>query len=109
VEAPLSRLIPKHKGNVSLDYQPTARAFFNLNYQYVDQRKDAFFDGGTYATTSVVLDSYQLFNVTAKYDLIKSRMTVFGAVSNILNEAFIESVGYSTRGRNLKIGLNLSF
>jgi vitamin B12 transporter len=64
----------------------------------VDQ-KDAFFDGGTYATTSVVLDSYQL-NVTAKYDLIKSRMTVFGAVSNILNEAFIESVGYSTRGRN---------
>jgi vitamin B12 transporter len=25
--APLSRLIPKHKGNVSLDYQPTARAF----------------------------------------------------------------------------------
>jgi vitamin B12 transporter len=27
VEAPLSRLIPKHKGNVSLDYQPTARAF----------------------------------------------------------------------------------
>jgi vitamin B12 transporter len=27
VEAPLSRLIPKH-GNVSLDYQPTARAFF---------------------------------------------------------------------------------
>jgi vitamin B12 transporter len=109
VEAPLSRLIPKHKGNISLDYQPVARAFFNLNYQYVDQRKDAFFDGGTYATTSVVLDSYQLFNATAKYDLIKNRMSVFLAVNNILNESFVESVGYSTRGRNFKIGLNLSF
>ncbi|MGO4818902.1 TonB-dependent receptor plug domain-containing protein [Flavobacterium sp. W22_SRS_FP1] len=109
VEAPLSRLIPKHKANVSLDYQPVSRAFFNLNYQYVDQRKDAFFDGGTFATTSVVLESYQLFNATAKYDLIKNRMSIFLAVNNILNEAFVESVGYSTRGRNLKIGLNLSF
>lgn len=109
VEEPLSRLIPKHKGNVSLDYQPTARAFFNINYQYVDQRKDAFFDGGTYATTSVVLDSYQLFNAIAKYDLIKNKMNVFAAVNNILNEEFVETVGYSTRGRNFKIGLNINF
>ncbi|HEY4618079.1 MAG TPA: TonB-dependent receptor plug domain-containing protein [Flavobacterium sp.] len=108
VEEPLSRLIPKHKGNVSLDYQPTARAFFNLNYQYVDQRKDAFFDGGTYATTPVILDAYQLFNASAKYDLIKNRMTVFAAVNNMLNEEFVESVGYSTRGRNFKIGMNIN-
>jgi vitamin B12 transporter len=109
VEAPLNRLIPKHKGNVSLDYQPMPRAFFNLNYQYVDKRTDAFFDGGSYATTAVVLDSYQLFNAIAKYDLIKNRMSVFAAVNNILNEEFVETVGYSTRGRNFKIGLNISF
>jgi len=109
VEAPLSRLIPKHKGNISLDYQPTPRAFFNINYQYVDKRTDAFFDGGTYATTAVVLDSYQLFNAIAKYDLIKNRMSVFAAVNNMLNEKFVETVGYSTRGRNFKIGLNLNF
>jgi vitamin B12 transporter len=45
VEEPLSRLIPKHKGNISLDYQ-TPRSFFTINYQFVDKRKDAFFDGG---------------------------------------------------------------
>jgi vitamin B12 transporter len=28
VEEPLSRLIPKHKGNISLDYQATPRSFF---------------------------------------------------------------------------------
>ncbi|MEZ7499933.1 TonB-dependent receptor plug domain-containing protein [Flavobacterium sp. Arc3] len=109
VEEPLSRLIPKHKGNVSLDYQATSRAFFNVNYQYVDKRKDAFFDGGTYATTAVLLDSYQLVNAMAKYDVIKNRMNVFASVNNILNEDFVETVGYSTRGRNFKIGVNVLF
>ena len=36
-------------------------------------------------------------------------MSVFGAVNNILNEDFVESIGYSTRGRNFKIGFNLNF
>ena len=109
VEEPLSRLIPKHKGNISLDYQATARSFFNINYQYVDQRKDAFFDGGTFATTAVLLDSYQLVNAMAKYDVIKNRLNVFASVNNILNEEFVETVGYSTRGRNFKIGVNVLF
>jgi vitamin B12 transporter len=109
VEESLSRLVPKHKGNVSLDYQPLSRAFFNINYQYVDQRTDAFFDGGTFATTPVVLGSYQLFNATAKYDLIINRMSVFATVNNIFNEEFVETVGYSTRGRNFKVGLNINF
>jgi vitamin B12 transporter len=43
VEEPLSRLIPKHKGNISLSTTP--RSFFTINYQFVDKRKDAFFDG----------------------------------------------------------------
>jgi hypothetical protein len=37
VEEPLSRLIPKHKGNI--DHQATPRSFFNINYQFVDKRK----------------------------------------------------------------------
>jgi vitamin B12 transporter len=109
VEEALSRLIPKHKGNVSLDYQATERSFFTINYQYVDKRKDAFFDGGTFATTPVLLDSYQLVNAMAKYDLIKNRMNVFASINNILNEDFVETVGYSTRGRNFKIGVNFLF
>jgi vitamin B12 transporter len=48
----LSRLI-QNKGNTFLDYQATP-LFFNINYQFVDKRKDAFFDGGTFATTAVL-------------------------------------------------------
>ena len=46
-------------------------------------------------------------NALAKYELIKSRLTIFGSATNILNEEFVENVGYSTRGRNFKIGLNI--
>ncbi len=109
VEEELSRLIPKHKANVSIDYQFNERIFFNLNYQYVDKRNTSFFDGGTNKTTSVLLDAYQLVNATAKYVVIKNRMNVFGSVTNIGNKDFLENVGYSTRGRNFKIGFTFLF
>ncbi len=105
----LNRLIPKHKGNIALDFQMNSRTFASINYQYVDGRRDAFFDGGTFATTNVFLGSYQLLNGLLKYEVLKNRMSVFGAVNNILNEEFVETVGYNTRGRNVKIGMNLQF
>ena len=109
VEEPLQRLIPKHKGNLSLDYEFSEKASFNLAYQYVDKRKDAFFDGGTYATTPVVLDAYQLVNAIGNFKIIKNRLNVFASVNNIFNADFTETIGYSTRGRNFKVGLNVMF
>ncbi|NJM79552.1 MAG: TonB-dependent receptor, partial [Flavobacterium sp.] len=63
----------------------------------------------TFANESVNLSSYQLVNTNISYSLIKNRLNVFGAVSNIFNEDFQENIGYNTRGRNFKLGLNLSF
>jgi len=103
-----SQRIPKHKANASVDYQPTARTFFNVSYQYVDKRADAFYDQITFAPMPVTLDSYQLLNATARYELIKNRMTVFASATNILNEDFYEVIGYTTRGRNFKLGLNIN-
>ena len=107
VDEALNRLIPKHKVNAGLDFQPSSRAFFNVSYQYLDARQDAFYDANTFAVLKTSLDSYQLINATATYELLKNRLTVFGAVTNILNEEFVENVGYSTRGRNFKLGLNI--
>jgi len=47
-----------------------------------------------------------LVNFLAKYELIRGRMSVFATATNILNETFVENIGYSTRGRNFKLGLN---
>ena len=109
VEEPLKRLIPKHKANVSIDYDYSEKANFNLTYQYVDSRKDVFFDGGTYETIPVQLGSYQLVNAMINFKIIKNRFNLFASVNNILNANFTENIGYSTRGRNFKIGLNVMF
>jgi len=107
VDKALDRLIPKHKVNSSLDYLISPRTTFNVNYQYVDGRNDAFFDGNTYGTQAVVLDSYQLVNASLNYELLKNRLNIFGAAANILNEEFVENIGYSTLGRNFKLGINI--
>ena len=107
VDAALDRLIPKHKANAGLDFQATNRTLFSVNYQYFDARNDAFFDGNTFGVVTTKLGSYQLVNALAKYEILKSRLTIFGAVTNIFNEEFVENVGYSTRGRNFRIGLNI--
>jgi vitamin B12 transporter len=107
VDAALDRLIPKHKANAGLDFQPSSRTLFSINYQYFNARNDAFYDANTFAVVNTKLGSYQLVNATAKYEVIKTRLTIFGAVTNILNEEFVENVGYATRGRNFRIGLNI--
>jgi vitamin B12 transporter len=109
VEEPLKRLIPKHKANVSIDYDYSEKASFNLSYQYVDSRKDVFFDGGTNQTVPVQLDSYQLLNAIANFKIIKNIFNLFASINNILNANFTENIGYSTRGRNFKLGINILF
>jgi len=109
VDEALDRLIPKHKINSSLDFQLKNNAFFNIHYQYVGSRNDAFYDGNSYTTKTVALGSYQLVNATLRYEVVKNRLSVFGAATNILNANFVENVGYSTLGRNFKLGLTLNF
>lgn len=108
VEEQLNRLIPKHKGNVDLNYK-FKRGTFGINYQYVDHRSDAFYDMNIWATQAVNLVAYQLVNSNISYELLPNRLHVFGTVTNILNDDFQEVIGYNTRGRNYKLGLNFLF
>lgn len=108
VEAQLDRLIPKHKANIDFSYKWN-RGTFGMQYQFVDQRKDAYYDSNIWATQAVNLAAYQLVNSTISYDLFSNRLQLFGAVTNIFNEDFQEVIGYNTRGRNYKLGLNFLF
>ena len=108
VDEALNRLIPKHKVNGSIDFSATNRLFLNASYQYLDARQDAFFDGNTFAVVPAKLGSYQLLNALVKYELVKNRLSIFGSATNILNKDFVENIGYSTRGRNFKLGLNIN-
>ena len=85
------------------------RGAFGINYQYVDHRSDAFYDMNIWATQAVNLAAYQLVNSNISYELLPKRLHIFGTVTNILNEDIQEVIGYNTRGRNYKLGLNFMF
>jgi vitamin B12 transporter len=102
LDAALQRLNPKHKVNATLEYKVSNRLFANIQYQYLSSRLDAF----GFPNQFITLDAYSLVHTTIRYELIKNRMTVFGNVTNIFNEDFVENIGYSTRGRNFRLGVN---
>jgi vitamin B12 transporter len=108
VEELLNRLIPKHKANLDLNYS-FKKGTFSINYQYIDQRNDAFYDATIWAIVPTELAAYQLVNSSFSYDLLPNRFQVFGAINNILNADFQEVIGYNSRGRNFKVGINFLF
>lgn len=104
-----SKLIPKHKANFSFDVDFTKKIHWNAQYQYVAARNDAFFDSNTFETIKTTLGSYQLINTNFSIDVLPNRLSIFTAVTNILDKDFYENIGYSVRGRNFKLGLNFKF
>jgi vitamin B12 transporter len=108
VEQAVNRLIPKHKVNLDCTYQ-LKRLTLNGSYQYVDQRADAYYDSNSFATTTVELSAYQLFNANVSYFILPKQLQFFASISNIFDEKFQEVIGYSARGRNTKLGLTFLF
>ena len=105
-----SDYIPKHKVIANLEVNPFRNAFVSLLYKNIGER--TYFDkwGGFGAPgTDVVLPSYSLLDLNANYKVLDGTVTFFGSLSNIFNEDYEETLGYSTRGRNFKLGLRLKF
>ncbi len=109
VDAALDRLIPKHKINAWVDASLTKKLSVNASYQFFNQRNDLYVDNTDFSTKKTVLAAYKLFNATAKFDLIGNRLSVFATLTNVFNENFVENIGYSTRGRNFRVGMNFRF
>lgn len=101
--------IPKNKLFAGLNITPSENLSLALAYKNVGER--TYFDQyGSFgnAGETVVLPSYNLFDINTNYQLTK-KITVFGSVTNLFNEDYEETLGYNTRGRNYKLGLRLQF
>ncbi len=92
--------IPQHKIGVNLAYQLAKSTQVSLNGKFVDATSDF---GG------VALASYRIVDLFLNHKLIDNRLTLFTSVTNLLNEDYQEIAGFSTRGRNYKLGLRLNF
>lgn len=102
--------IPQNKFVTSLDITPFEHAFFNFTYRNVGERTvfDRYGSFGT-AGEDVILENYQVLDFMTNYKLLEGTVTFFSAITNILNEDYNDVLGFSTRGRNYKVGVRLQF
>ena len=96
--------LPKHKLNMNLSYQVSDKYFVGLNYAYVGERLDTDFN----TFEEVTLDAYSLVGCYMSLQLLPKKLQVFLNVDNLLNEGYTEVVGFTTRGRNVRVGFNLT-
>jgi len=102
--------IPANKFVAGLDIIPSKATFFNFTYRNVGERSifDRYGSFGI-AGDDVILESYQVLDFMTNYKLLGDTVTLFAGVTNILNEDYDDILGYSTRGRNYKVGVRLAF
>ncbi|WP_431161588.1 TonB-dependent receptor plug domain-containing protein [Flagellimonas beolgyonensis] len=96
--------IPKHKANLTIGYQ-WEQTQFTLGYAYTGSRLDTNF----MTFSNETLEAFSLVSLTIGHELIPNRLRVFLNVENLLNEEFTEVIGFTTRGRNFRAGMNLNF
>ncbi|MEK6155632.1 TonB-dependent receptor plug domain-containing protein [Flavobacteriaceae bacterium 3-367] len=95
--------IPKHKINASLAYAITEGTNASISYALTGQRTDTDFN----TFTTVELDAFSLVDVYLSHELLDKKLKLFVNASNLLNETYTEVIGFTTRGRNLRIGMQL--
>lgn len=91
--------IPEHKGNLMVGYDICSNTFASLSYQYTGDRLDR---------GDVTLDAFSLLNFYVSYTTLENKMKFFAGMDNILNEDYLEITGYTTKGRNVRVGFQLS-
>jgi len=98
--------LPKHKINAFANYNFSERTNASLSYTMVGNRSDS--DFATFPATAINLHAYTLLDLYFAHKLIDNKLTVFVNASNLLNEEYTEIFGYTTKGANFRLGLNLS-
>ena len=101
--------IPEHKFNANISVKPLDRTFVSLNFKNVGER--TYFDQyGSFGTAGedVVIDSYSLVDLSVNHH-VGSHMVLFGSLNNIFNEDYEDTLGFSTKGRNFRVGMKFNF
>jgi len=108
VDESLNLRIPEFQINARVNYELNETTYFGLTYQFNDERNDTFFNTTSFTNETVVLKAFSLLDFNVSHQILNRKMTLFANVTNILNEDFQELFGFTTRGRNVNVGFNLS-
>jgi len=97
--------IPTTKYGMSGNYSIDGKTNFQLTYTYFGERQDAILTD----PFVVVLEGYNMLDLSFSHEMKKDKLFVTAAVNNLLNEDFIGVYGFATRPINFNIGLNVKF
>ena len=98
--------IPKHKITALVETNSIKNTYVSVRFKNISKR--TYFDQwGT--GDNINLKAYSLVDLFASHHLIKDRVMVFISANNIFNETYVETIGYTTKGRNFKVGMNFKF
>lgn len=95
---------PRHKAGFGLTYLPVERASINVRVSAVGFRSDRDFTQLPMAL--VRLAPYVLVAVAVRYE-IRSGVSVFGRVENLLDQKYEEALGFGTPGLTASAGLGI--
>ena len=96
--------IPKNKLTALFETTKIKDTYLSLRLKSISKR--TYFDQwGT--GENIVLKAYSLADFYGNYSLVKDKLSLFFQINNIFNKDFVETIGYTTKGRNVKIGLRV--
>ncbi len=95
---------PKFELGSTVSLQPLSRLYFTTMYRMVGERELPFFNPVTFSTEIQVAKSYHMLSEKISYSGLKS-IDVFGSLGNILNQDYLDNLGYNSQERNFSIGL----
>jgi vitamin B12 transporter len=95
--------IPKHKANMTVVYKVLNGLQLSTSYQYTGTRTDLV------SGNKVSLNPYRLWDFTSRYLIPNSSILLHMSIHNILDEQYEEIKGFTTLGRNLRVGVEIPF
>lgn len=95
--------IPKHSVNAALSYNFSIKTYTSLAYSYTGKRLDTDFN----TFDDEVLDPFSTFGFYISHEVMVNKLKFFLNIENVFNTNFTEVIGFTTRGRNLRLGLTL--
>jgi len=99
---------PRDTWGMTLNYTASPKLFFSSGIRAFGKRLDIYYDPYTYASSSVQLPSYTLWNLYGEYRFCKA-FRIFAEVRNLTGTDYTEVYGYTTQGTAVTGGLTFRF
>ena len=95
--------IPKNKWNARLRYQVLKGSQLQVQYQYASDRTQMDFSSYPYETQK--LKNFHLFGIGWHQAMMQDKIDLHVGVDNIFNVNYVETIGYTSMGRNYALSM----